>query len=121
LDLAGLRELGQASRDASWIEVQTFGDIASGAPGVLGEELNDAHLSVSLTNAGRRTAIARAPGSRAARGASRSGGGWAPVVGPELVDLLFKPSQMFLYFSTFSLEGVYDLLNTRQGRLLIER
>jgi hypothetical protein len=39
----------------------------------------------------------------------------------ELVDLLFKPSQMLLDFSALSLKGVYDLLNTRQRRLLIER
>jgi hypothetical protein len=37
------------------------------------------------------------------------------------IDLLFKPSQMLLDFSALSLKGVYDLLNTRQRRLLIER
>jgi hypothetical protein len=36
----------------------------------------------------------------------------------ELLDLLLDPSQMLLDFSALSLECVYDLLNTRQGRLL---
>ena len=43
------------------------------------------------------------------------------VVGVELVDLLIKPRQMFLDFSTFRLKGVDDLLDTRQRRLLIKR
>jgi hypothetical protein len=34
---------------------------------------------------------------------------------------MLKPSQMLLDLSTLSLEGVDDLLNTRQCRLLIER
>ena len=86
--------------------MQGLGDITSGAPGVHGEELDDAGLDVALTAAGSSTAIARTTRSRAAHGASRSGGGGAAVVGLELVDLLIKPCQMLLDFSTFSLKGV---------------
>ena len=50
----------------------------------------------------------------------KSAGG-STVVGMKLADLLLEPSQMRLDFGTFSFEGVDDLLNTRQGRLLIER
>jgi hypothetical protein len=42
-------------------------------------------------------------------------------VSSELVDLLLKPSQVLLDFSTVSLKGVYDLLDTRQRCLLVER
>src|SRR5205823_2237578 len=105
----------------SRIDVQGLGDITSGTPGVFGEELDDASLDVSLTAAGSSTPLARTPRSRAAHGASGSGGGGAAVVGLELVDLLIKPRQMLLDFSTFSLKGVDYLLNTRQRRLLIER
>ena len=80
-----------------------------------------ARLDVALTAAGNSTSLARTPCSRAAHGASGSGGGGAAVVGLELVDLLIKPRQMLLDFSTFSLKRVDDLLNTRQRRLLIER
>jgi hypothetical protein len=115
---------------ASWVNrVETLpglrfralGDITSGTPGVLGEELDDARLDVALTAAGSSTPLARTPSSRAAHGASRSDGDGATVVGVELVDLLIKPRQMFLDFSTFRLKGVDDLLNTRQRRLLIKR
>jgi hypothetical protein len=39
-------------------------------------------------------------------------------VGLELTDLLLEPCQTLLYLRTFSLERVYDLLNTRHHRLL---
>src|ERR1039458_6603497 len=66
LDLPRLRKLGQASGDASSIEVQALGHLARRAPGMLGQELDDALLGVDLAGARGCTASARSPSGGAA-------------------------------------------------------
>jgi hypothetical protein len=66
LDFASLCELGQMGRDLSGIQVQAPGEIASGACGVLNEELDDARLTVGLVAARSGAPIAGAPSGRPA-------------------------------------------------------
>jgi hypothetical protein len=91
LDIAGVRELVEAHRDAFGIEIQASGEVASGALRVAGEKPGDTRGRVALT-----AARGGAPRTRASRGgaadrASRQSRGTA--LAAKLVDLLLQPSQ----------------------------
>ena len=83
LNLPRLRKLGQASGDASSIEVQALGHLASCAPGMLAQELDDARLGVNLAGARGCTTSARSPSGGAAPRARRCRRCPEPPIGPD--------------------------------------
>jgi hypothetical protein len=101
-DIAGVRELVEARRDALGIEIEAFGEIASGALRVPGEKLDDARCRVVLAAARGGAPSARASRGGTANRASRSGRG--SVVDAKLPDLLLKPSQMLPGISAVSIQ-----------------
>ena len=115
-----LRKLGQASGDAPSIEVQALGHLASRAPGMLAQELDDARLGVNLAGARGCTTSARSPSGGAAPRPS-----WCPalpvVVRVELLDLLFDPGETLLELYALGFERVDHLLNAGQVLLLLRR
>ena len=121
LNLPRLRKLGQASGDASSIEVQALGHLASCAPGMLAQELDDARLGVNLAGARGCTTSARSPSGGAAPRASRRCRRCPVVVRVELLDLLIEPGETLLEFRALGFERVDHLLNAGQELLLLRR
>ena len=118
-NLPRLRKLGQASGDASSIEVQALGHLASCAPGMLAQELDDARLGVNLAGARGCTTSARSPSGGAAPRASWRCRRCPVVVRVELLDLLFEPGETLLEFRALGFERVDYLLNAGQVLLLL--
>jgi hypothetical protein len=85
-DVAGVRQLVEARRNALGIEIQGFGEIASRALRVPGDKPDDSRCRVVLEAARGGASSARASRGSTANRASRSGRG--TVVDPKLLDLL---------------------------------